>query len=75
MNIEEIIQIVELQLGQRQIKSGQRLLEDLKAESADLVNIIVKVESRYKIILEEEEIAKIRTVGDIYSAAKRAPSQ
>jgi len=70
ISVEEIILIVGLQLGIKYISEEQRIVEDLGAQSADLVNIIVAIEEKYKIFISEEKIAKIRTVKDLYSSVE-----
>ena len=58
MNEKEICEMVELQLGKQNVKPSDRLLEDLGAESADVANLIARVEERYNIFIKESEIAK-----------------
>jgi len=70
ISVEEIILIIGLQLGIKNISEEQRIVEDLGAQSADLVNIIVAIEEKYKIFISEEKIAKIRTVKDLYSSVE-----
>lgn len=71
ITIEAVLQIISMQIGVKEIRADQRLFEDLAAESADLVNIIAKIERKYQLIFPEEEIANIRTVNDIYLVASR----
>ncbi|MFC1936344.1 phosphopantetheine-binding protein [Chloroflexota bacterium] len=68
VSIDDIISIVSLQLGAKKVSEEQRLVEDLGAESADIANIIAALEERYNIFINEEAIAKIRTVKDLYLA-------
>lgn len=65
IKIEEIIDLVKVQLGVKQIKKESRIIEDLGAESADIVNIIASLEDKYRIKIKEEEIGDIQTVGDL----------
>jgi acyl carrier protein len=65
VSIEEIVSIVSMQLGQKNVLEEHRLIEDLGAESADIANIIAAVEEKYQIFINEEMIAKIRSVKDI----------
>jgi acyl carrier protein len=65
ISIEEIVSIVSMQLGQKHVLEEHRLIEDLGAESADIANIIATVEEKYQIFINEEMIAKIRSVKDI----------
>lgn len=62
----ELIDIVKRQLGKKNVQLTDRLLEDLGAESADLVNIIATIEETYDIAVSDEEIADISTVSDLY---------
>jgi acyl carrier protein len=68
ISIEDIISIVSLQLGARNITEDQHLVEDLGAESADIANIIAVLEEKYDLFISEEMIAKIRSVKDLHTA-------
>jgi acyl carrier protein len=65
LSIDEIINLVRIQLGVKQVKAEDRIIEDLGAESADIVNIIAALEDKYQIRIDEEEIGDIRTVADL----------
>ena len=47
------------------ITGDSRLIEDLKADSLDLVELITGLEERYGIEIPEEDMPKIKTVSDI----------
>jgi len=66
VNLEEIIKMVSLQLGRRDVNATDRLLEDLGAESADVANLIALVEERYQIVIKESELARIFTPADLF---------
>ena len=70
VTIEDIQTLVGLQLGKRKVSAPDRLMEDLGAESADIVNIIATVEDKYQISLEEADISRVRTVRDLYDLIK-----
>lgn len=70
MTIDDIRDLVALQLGLKSVSAGDRLIEDLGAESADVVNLVAAVEDKYAIVVEEEEIADLRTVGDVFELAR-----
>ena len=63
--VEEINKLVSLQLGIRDVKEDSLLVEELGAESADVVNIIAVLEEKYQIVVKETKIAKIRTPSDL----------
>ncbi len=49
-------------------------LEDLGVDSLDGLRIVAAVEKKYRIVIGETEIAKIRTMPDIFGlVAKLAP--
>ena len=60
--LEKIKKIVMLQLGTKEVQLKDHFIEDLGAESIDLVNIIAAVESQFKIEIEEEELPEIKRV-------------
>ncbi len=69
--MEEIQQLVQMQLGCRKVSKDQRFMEDLGAESADMLNIIASAEDRYNITFDETEIASVRTVQEFYNMISR----
>lgn len=71
MTEKEICEMVELQLGKRNVRPSDRLLEDLGAESADVANLIARVEERYGIFIKESEIAKVHTATDLFSIVQQ----
>ncbi|MGA9532226.1 MAG: phosphopantetheine-binding protein [Anaerolineales bacterium] len=56
---------VELIMGLEHADPAARLIEDLGAESADVVNIIAALEDRFEISVPEEEIPELHTVADL----------
>lgn len=67
VSMDEINKLVSLQLGVREVTQESLLVEELSAESADVVNIIAVLEEKYQIIVKETEIAKIRTPADLFA--------
>ncbi|MBC8506552.1 MAG: hypothetical protein ISR58_02495 [Anaerolineales bacterium] len=70
LSIEEIKRIISLQLGTRDIGDEDRFLEDLDAESVDVMNIVVAIEEKYQIEIRESEIPNILTPIDLYGLVK-----
>ncbi len=64
-----IIQMVETQLGASSVQESDRIVEDLGAESMDLVNIVALIEERYTILFDEANLQNINTVGDLITLA------
>jgi acyl carrier protein len=72
VTIEDIELLVRLQLGSRKVSAQDRFMEDLGAESADLVNIIAAAEDKFNISFDEADISRIRTVQELYDLTKAA---
>jgi len=65
--LEDIQTIVRLQLGLTEIPGlHTHLIEELGAESADIVNLIATLEEKYRIFINEEELVNIQTVTDLH---------
>ncbi len=63
--LNEIEPIVRLQLGLKKVSAKNYLVEELGAESADVVNIIAAIEEKYQIFIAEEELINIQTIEDL----------
>jgi acyl carrier protein len=50
-----------------EIGESQRFTEDLGADSLDLMDFVMAVESRFTIRIPDEDLVKLRTVGDAVS--------
>ena len=49
------------------VKLESRLIEDLGADSANLMMLIMDLETEFDLTVEDEVLANIKTVGDIVS--------
>ncbi len=67
---KSVLKIVRLQLGLSEISPSHALAEDLGAVSADIVNIVVAIEDKYGLELDETALSDIRTVTDLISLVK-----
>ena len=64
--LEEVSRTVGLVLGRRHVTADQRLVEDLGAESADILNIMVTLEQKYGVKIDETEMTGVATARDLY---------
>jgi acyl carrier protein len=71
VTIDDLLGLVGLQLGARRVRPDDRLIEDLGAESADVVNILALVEERYGVFVDDQRLPGIRTVGDLHDEILR----
>jgi len=55
----------QLTLKPENIKLTDRIMEDLKADSLDIVNMLMGLEEDYGISISDEDAQEIKTVGDL----------
>lgn len=55
----------QLRIDVQTVKPESRLLEDLKADSANVMMLIMDLESEMGITVEDDALMRLRTVGDI----------
>jgi len=55
----------QLKVDEASITENSRLVEDLKADSATVMVMIMDLEDRFGIMVEDDQIMKLRTVGDV----------
>ena len=65
--MEKLIAMVAEQLGvaAAEVKAESRLKEDLGADSASVMMLVMDVESEFGIEVEDDAIEKVKTVGDM----------
>ena len=65
--LDEIRQAIadQLNIPVEKVTPESQLIEDLKADSIDLYELIMGLEERYDIEISDEVLPKIKTVGDI----------
>ena len=55
----------QLKIDPKTIKPESRLLKDLKADSANIMMLIMDVESELGIIVDDDALMRLKTVGDV----------
>lgn len=66
VTLDEIRQLIGFQLGHPSVGENDRIVEDLGAESFDVLNIITALEERYRIAFGDDEVPGITTVTDLF---------
>ena len=67
-----VIDIVAERLGHEkdEIKAGSNFINDLGADSLDIVELVMEFEEKFDMTIPEEDAEKIQTVGDAVSYVK-----
>ncbi len=67
MILDKIKSLLSSQLGikEERIQLKSRILEDLGADSLDLVELLMTLETEFHVTIPDEEAIKLKTVEDI----------
>ena len=67
MDFETIKNLIgqQLKVDPATITRDSRLMEDLKADSANIMVMIMDLEDQFGITVEDDQIMKLKTVGDV----------
>ncbi|NLA77092.1 MAG: acyl carrier protein [Clostridiales bacterium] len=67
MVFEKLRAIICDQLGleEDEVTLASNILEDLGADSLDVVDLVMSIEDEFDIEVPDEEIARMKTVGDV----------
>ncbi|APC40951.1 acyl carrier protein [Clostridium estertheticum] len=60
----------QLNIDEEEIKIESSFMNDLGADSLDIVELIMELEEKYDIEIPDEDVEKIATVGDIVEYIK-----
>ena len=71
VSLADLKTLVGLQLGVSNIDETARFVEELGAESADMLNIVLAVEDKYDLSIAEGEMSEIRSTSDLYNLVRR----
>lgn len=59
--------LIQLPVSGDKVTMDARLIDDLGADSANLMMLIMDLETEFDLTVEDEVLANIKTVGDIVS--------
>ena len=67
-NSEKVKDIIEKELGveREKLTPDASFIEDLGADSLDIVELVMEFEKEFNIDIPDEEAEKLRTVGDAF---------
>ena len=67
--VKEII-VKELEVGAQQLTPEAKFIEDLGADSLDIVELVMALEEEFGIDIPDEDAEKLKTVGDAMNYLK-----
>ena len=56
---------VQLKVDESKITRDSRLVEDLKADSANVMVMIMDLEDKFGLMVEDDQIMNLKTIGDV----------
>ena len=64
---EEIKELIakQFKIDESKLTRETNILKDIGADSIDVVDFLMKLEEKYKIVIADNELEKIKTIGDI----------
>ncbi len=64
---QKVIKIVSEKLGidEKQVTESSKLVDDLNADSLDLVDLVMAVEEEFGVKIDDSNLEKISTVKDV----------
>ncbi|MCI5082739.1 MAG: acyl carrier protein [Saprospiraceae bacterium] len=65
VKIEDVQSIIANYFGKESVSPDERLREDLKADTDDIMNILASIEDKYDIVVEENDLANLKNAKDI----------
>ncbi len=67
MTFKKVASFLSEQLGvdEDSIKMDSKIIDDLKADSLDVVELLMTLEDEFDIVVSEDEASSLQTVGDI----------
>ena len=69
---DKVAELIALQMGidTSEITMKTRMLEDLKADSANIIMLVMDLENEFDIAVDDDVLMGIKTVGDVVNCIK-----
>jgi len=55
----------QMRMSPESVKPESRLLEDLKADSANVMMLVMDLENEFDVMVEDDALMTVKTVGDL----------
>ena len=69
---DKVAELIALQMGidKSEITMKTRMLEDLKADSANIIMLVMDLENEFDIAVDDDVLMGIKTVSDVVNCIK-----
>lgn len=67
---EKVKEILEERYSGKEVKMETKIIEDLEADSLDLVELVMDLEDELGVSINDEDLPNLKTVGDIVKYAE-----
>ena len=69
---DKVAELIALQMGidKSEITMKTRMLEDLKADSDNIIMLVMDLENEFDIAVDDDVLMGIKTVGDVVNCIK-----
>ena len=64
--------VEQLNVNEGEVKPEAKCVDDLGADSLDVVELVMALEEKFEIEIPDEEAEKIQTVGDVVAYIEKA---
>ena len=64
--------VEQLNVNEGEVKPESKFVDDLGADSLDVVELVMALEEKFEIEILDEEAEKIQTVGDVVAYIEKA---
>ncbi|MDD6056152.1 acyl carrier protein [Helicobacter sp. MIT 11-5569] len=64
--------VEQLNVNEGEVKPESKFVDDLGADSLDVVELVMALEEKFEIEIPDEEAEKIQTVGDVVAYIEKA---
>ena len=77
LTLEDVTEILDevIDLSGVQVSESSVLGEDIPVDSRQMLRVISRIESRYRIRFTPRDLVRLKTVGDLLAASRREDSK
>lgn len=68
---DTIIKIIEDKMSASELEDDARLVDDLAMDSLDYVEVVIEIEEKFGIRIDDEKLQPIETIGQLIELVER----